>query len=354
MSDKPVFKIVVDSEPFILWEGTSVGRSMDQGGGTFEIRFVDPSRDIIKAFRPGKSCQVFIDENLLLDGYIDGYTINDGDGHKFMFRGRDRVGDLIDCAATVSGPYEFRNQKLEKVVAAVLKPFGIPLRVAKDVDTGVAFKRLSIMPDETAFQFIEKACRFRAVLPVSDGIGGLILAKPGAYRSAGKLVYGENIKRRTVDVNHQERFSDIVVKGQGAPVDDYSNGKTMAGGKGQTKDAEITRYRPLVIVAEKEGYDLSFKQRAEWEKQNRKAKSAKITITAQGWYAAENELWQLNTLVPVKDPVINIDKDMLIKSISFSRGTATGSETEMELAIPEAYDLPAQKESSGDDMWEGF
>ena len=70
-----------------------------------------------------------------------------------------------------------------------------------------------------------------------------------------------------------------------------------------------------------------------------------------GWYsdATSKTLWKPNTIVHVQDPARTIVREMLIVSVSFSRDTG-GTVTTLDLAIPEAYDLTAEREPSSDDI----
>ncbi len=241
--------------------------------------------------------------------------------------------------------------KLDKIAEIVLKPFDMNVQVSGDV--GRAFQKLSIEPGETAFAFIERACRYRGLRPISDGVGGMILAQPSSKRSNGQLTLGHNIETRSADVSHQDRYSIITVKGQSS-ANDLSSASDNAHAKGIAYDHAIKRYRPLVIIAEKNGYDLDMQERAEWEVRHRRYKGVHVNYTVGSWYAAKNEYWQLNTLVPTKDEDLNIARDMLISGVTFSRHETEGSSTQILVKPPEAYDLPAvRQEQEDDDLWGG-
>lgn len=347
MQSDPVFSLNINGKVWDNWEAMTFGRTMDRMGGNFTATLsLKPEEGMISStIRPGLPVKVLIDDQEVLDGYVDAashsYTDKSAD---ISLAGRDKTGDLVDCAASVNGPFEFTNQKLEKVIDHILKPYGIPLTV--DVKTGEAFGRVAIQPGETAFAFIERICRYRAVLPVSDGIGGMVLVKPAQIRSPGQLEYGVNIKAGDVKFDWSQRFSLYVVKGHAEGFDETS-ADDVAEPEGRASDPQVTRYRPTVIIAEKQGYNQTFKERAVWQRNTHRARGNTASYRVTGWYADadKKKLWTLNTIVRVKDPARTIDRDMLITGLSFERGPS-GTTTLIELSAPEAYELIAEKQPS--------
>ena len=131
-----------------------------------------------RVIRPGDACRVQLDGDAVIQGWVDVVTVDyDARGHTLSVRGRDTTGDLVDCSAATE-PGEWKDARLEEIAAALCAPFDIGVTVADDVDTGEPFARFRIEEGESVFEAIDRACRFRAVLPRSDGEGGLILTTP--------------------------------------------------------------------------------------------------------------------------------------------------------------------------------
>lgn len=126
---------------------------------------------------------------------------------------------------------------------------------------------------------------------------------------------------------------------------DFLPAAETAQGEGRALDAQITRYRPIVITGENQGYDMTLKQRAAWEAQFARARSVGASCTIQGWYVdrATGQLWLPNTIVKMKDPIFSANRDMLITGVTFRRD-GSGTFTDLTLSLPEAFDLPAEKE----------
>ncbi len=343
MQIDPVYTLIIDGKTWNTWDSISYSRSIERMGGSFQVTLAQkPEAGFLSsAMRIGLPVQIEIDGETVLDGYIDDVDHSyDDRTASISVVGRDKTGDLIDCAATVDGPFEFNNRKLEKVIEQIIKPFGIDLIV--DVDTGKPFSRLAIQPGETAHAFIDRICRFRAVLPVSNGIGGLVLVKPSDEKSPGRLVYGQNILKGRVQTKGAERFSLYVLKGQAEGHDESTAGE-VSGGEGRATDERVTRYRPTVITAESQGFTQTLQERAEWQRNVSRARGNTATYDVVGWYAdAETKtLWKPNTLVWVEDAARSINREMLITSMTLQRSNQ-GTFTTLELAIPEAYELVAE------------
>lgn len=350
MQNDPTYALIINGTRWDVWKGISISRSIERIGGSFNVTLAQsPEKGFLSsAMRIGLPVQVEVDGQIVLDGYIDnvGHGYNDTSAD-IAVSGRDKTGDLIDCAATVDGPYEFSNQKLEQVIERILKPYGIPLSV--DVDTGKPLSRIAIQPGETAHALIDRICRFRAVLPVSNGIGGLVLVKPSGEKSPGRLIYGENILDGRIQMKGEERFSLYVVKGQSEGTDE-SSGEDVCHGEGRATDELITRYRPTVATAEAQGSTQTLQERAVWQRNVNRARGTTATYKVAGWYAdAESKtLWKPNTLIHVVDPARTLNREMLVTSLTFDRADG-GTTCTLELAIPEAYALVAEVEddSSG-------
>lgn len=348
---EPSFSMNINGSLIDGWTTMEVNRSIERMSGEFRVELTrkDLPPQIELKIAPGQKSEVMIGDQPVLQGFID--TLNtsyDSSTTRITVSGRDATADLIDCAAAVDGPFEFNNIKLEKLVEKIIAPFGIKLTVL--ADTGTPFKRIAIQPGETAYELIDRVCRYRALLPISDGVGGLVIIQPGGLRSTGVLKRGVNILAGNYSNDWIERFSLYVVKGQSEAEPETEAGAAAAV-EGRATDPIVKRYRPSVITGENQGYTMTLAQRAKWQAQFARARSVRCTYEVQGWYIdqASKTLWLPNSIVPVQDTVFGINRDMLIVGVSQRRGN-DGTFTSLELAVPEAFDLPAEIEPETEDV----
>jgi prophage tail gpP-like protein len=338
-----------------LWDGWTeleITRSIDRIAGAFALGLTErwPGQSERRKIQMGMACKVAVDGEVLITGWIDDVEINyDAMSHQVIVRGRDRTGDLFDCAA-IQRPFEMSGLKLDEIARRLCAPFGIPVRA--EVDMGRPIPRFAIQPGETVFDAIERGCRARAVLPVADGLGGLVLTRAGMRgEAAARLQLGGdkgNIKGGSTTLSMKELFSEYVVMGAAAapsalglvfgPNPDAPDGPGVAP-SARIRDPSVTRYRPTVVLAEMEGTSVTLRQRAEWQRAVAVGKSVKAIRTVQDWRAGK-QLWHPNTSTRVTDEFANLeDEPMLIAGTRMMLSESTGTLTELTLALPDAYAL---------------
>ncbi len=149
-----------------------------------------------------------------------------------------------------------------------------------------------------------------------------------------------NFKRCGATHTWKDRYSQIVVKGQTAG-DDESWGASAAQLKSEAKDAEIDRYRPLVVIAEHGVSSTALRDRAQWEINVRMGRGKRGKAVVVGWRTGlnglEGDLWRPNMLVRVISPYMNLDAEMLIVGCAYTL-TEQGTVTELTFALPEAFE----------------
>lgn len=365
--------LTVDGKSFSKWTRVEVTRDLREIAGSFRLEYVDEGRaaqslpDMIavppyfRIIRAGMPCTVAIDGETVLTGYIDTTTVDwQGNALTAMVEGRDRTGDLVDCAAAPNGPAEFSGVDLLHVASIICAPFNISVRA--DVDLGAPFARLSMHPHETALAFLEKAARQRAVLLVSDGQGGLLLTRGGSTPAPASLTRPGNIQGGAARESWRGRHSDYFVKGQ-------TDSRAMRGGQpaaldssvtpdgtdstpasatqteastvlttGHAVDPEITRWRPTVRITRTQSGMSTTTEQAFWALRVARGEGSELRYTVLDWRAGpQSALWLPNQVVTVTDPYADIDKPMLIAGVIYAEGEQ-GLVTQIRVAGRTAFD----------------
>lgn len=327
------------------WKEVSIKRSIENFAGGFELALTEryPRQVEIRPVRTGESCKLRIDGTTVITGYVGrvapGY---DDRSHSIKVRGRDAAGDLVDCSA-VHKPGEWNGRRLEDMARELCAPFKIPVKV--ETDTGKPFDQFRLNEGETVAAAIERMCRHRGVLRVSDGQGGIVLTRAGKGRAPAALELGKNIRACEGDFDDTERFSEYIVKGQ-RPGADFLTAEAASAPQGRARDPDVSRYRPKLVLAEDAGDDSHFAVRANWEANIAKGRARRAKYTVQGWYA-NGQLWSPNTLVHVRDGHLGVDGDFLIVDVTFKLGEPGGSTTEISVCGKEAFDLIPLPQTKG-------
>lgn len=115
-----------------------------------------------------------------------------------------------------------------------------------------------------------------------------------------------------------------------------------SGLKVEVTDSDINRYRPTIIIADDNMTGSTGYQRAMWEMTRNNAEGKRITVTVQGWFNLNGELWQPNQLVSIHAPALNIhQQERLIVDCRYTLDEE-GTITEMTLIHRDAFNEPAE------------
>lgn len=334
-----MIEVKVDGAIYGGWKTARIPFGIEQIANSFDISVTDrwSGQDTPRPIKVGSNCQVLLDGDLVITGFIDDVNVDfDATNHGINITGRDKTGDLVDCSA-IHKSGQWSNSSLDKIVRDVCAPFGI--KVITETAIGDAFSTFSIQEGETAFECIDRACRMRAVMPVSDGKGNLVITRAKSGGPVAELIQGENIKKCQGAFSLQERFSSYLIKGQDRSADDNDDATIHTQVSARSEDNFIKRYRPLIVLAEDKGAHATYKQRAEWERNVRRGRSARATVTVNGWRNVSGALWRANTMAHLNAAYLSVNTDLLIVGGTYILSESEGQLTELNLVGREAFDL---------------
>ncbi|MFZ7107914.1 phage baseplate assembly protein [Avibacterium avium] len=118
---------------------------------------------------------------------------------------------------------------------------------------------------------------------------------------------------------------------------------SASGLKVEVNDNEITRYRPVVIIADDNMTGSTGYQRAMWELKRNKAEAKKETVTVQGWQKPDGSLWLPNEVVALTAIEFGLEHvERLIVEANFTLDE-NGTRTVLTLMHRDAFDEPAQE-----------
>ena len=344
-------------EEFSDWKEIVVNRSMTTASGSFKMQAAH-SRPW--PLRPGSGVAISVAGELVLSGAVDGLkSLSRGDDRSLSFVGRDATADLVDCSQR-NEPGEWLGLTARKLIEQICKPFGIPVHAQgalgnTDADVLPLFR---VQPGERAWAAIERILRLKGLIAYADGAGGLLISQVGMNYADAELLEGEfgNVVESDIAWNHVGRYSEYIVRGQ-APGSDAGWGDAVIGPTATSYDEAVSRYRPLVVLAEGPINEADAKLRSQWEAAYRAAKAATLTVKVQGWRQvegpAEGRVWAVNELVHCTIPSQGLNTQMLVDTLTFTRNGADGSQTSLGLVRPDAY-RPKPAIASEDEAFADF
>lgn len=335
------------------WQKVRINRSLTAMAGTFDLELTWEFQGDVAAYDAfidglltGSECTVDIGKDRLITGYLGDFIPSyDDETITISVTGRDKTADLVDCSV-VQPSGQFKNQTLMQIAVIVSAPFGIS--VINETDVGAAFQRVQVEQGETAGEFLTRLAQQRGVLLTTNGLGQLVITRASKKRGEVALKLGVNVKAGRGRFSRKQRFSEYIVKATGgAGWEDDQPLENVGGIKSTVTDQDVKRYRPLIIVNDEVTTAAGASLRGQWERQRAISASNTAEYTLTGWRNPKTgNLYQLNRVVPVTDPIMKINKDMLISNILYSEDNDTGRLIVLSVVDPDALNIPAVAEKS--------
>lgn len=316
-----------DGQRYGFWQKVEIRESVDDLCASVRMALT----------RPGAGESLGVTANTVVDVLIGGEVVStiradsltrqvDADSHTIHLEARSLGRELVDCqySQTLSG------LRLAEIVQRICKAFNVPVKIAAETAVVPDFSMQCELPANALINAVRAANLL--LYPLPDG--GLLLTEPTAAAPVATLELGVHIKRYAVVDEFKLRFSDYVIKGY-----DYAGDAAL---KGAAKDAGISFFRPMHIVADRHGQGLGgCDRRALLERNRRLARAHRLDLEVQGWRYADADgvlrPWAINTQVRVIIPAEGIDGVFLIGERSFRRDDKGGTVTLLQVMHRNAF-----------------
>lgn len=353
---------IINSTTYTDFISAQITRSVSNIAGTFTLTLRDKWRfeDDSWPFVPGTKIQLqagsFPQKSAIVTGFIDRVEVSvSAEDREIVISGRDKTGDLVDCAPDLKGS-EFKNLSLLDIAKKLCEPFGIGVTFvgtqksgsvvqspgAASIAPSVSKKtkpKFNIRPGESVFNILHDLVKEAGYLMFPDEFGDLIIfdrTTAGLSKSPVPLTQGENILSAQAVYDFSDRYSLYIVKGQSYGTDNFSSTNSTEP-EGRASDCAIDRYRSTVVISERNVDKAGAQKRAEWEATTRATRSTDVRCVVQGWSRPDGSLWSINELVTVHAGFIGIGDDMVVNSVAFSKNTSGGTLTTLGLSRKDSY-----------------
>ena len=330
------------------WTQVRVTRGIERLPSDFQVTATAPGGPLDVRAHAGDLAQVLLGGDPVLTGYVDRVIPAFAPGsHTVTILGRSKCEDLVDCSA-VFETFQLTSMSLPDLANRLSADFKIKAKVI-DGDIGpkigtIIVPQVNVALMETAWEIIERVCRYGGVLAYDDTDGNLILSRVGSTSMASGFAQAQNVQGAVGLEGMDQRFSKYVGVFASTqtlfemPPDNFN--PLTNNSLGFALDPGVPRYRPLVLVAEQN--DLNFtvlKNRLGWEAARRYGRSKQIRVVADSWRDSAGMLWQTNALAPVDVPAAGVSGEVwLITEVSFLRDER-GTRAELVLMPKEAFSV---------------
>lgn len=324
------------------WKKVSISAGIERQARDFKLdvtwRWPEHMEEL--PIRQGDFCEVLIGEDRVLSGWIFATPVRYS-AHEVTrsIQGRSVTADLVDCSA-INKPGQWRQQSVQQIVAALAEPYGVKV-LSQVAETGKLADH-SIEPGETVFESIDRLLTLSRLLSTDDSRGRLVIIKPGsAGRAIDRLQLGDNLLEGSADLDFSGVFSEYRVTGQRSGTDS-AHGTAASEVQASATDPRAARKRVLLIHESGQMTPELAAARANWERGSRMGKALTLNYKVQGWRQSNGALWLPNMVVRIVDPLIGIDRDMLISEIEYSLDA--GTIANITVGPPDGFD-PEPKDS---------
>lgn len=333
------------SNPRILdgWQDVRFTRGVERCPSDFQISMTDlypmanpPAMQI----QPGDYCEVFLGADRVSTGWVDQFIPGFNDGaHTVTVTGRSKCQDLVDCAAVYDG-FQLSNASALYIAQKLCAPFGIQAALAPGTLQGAPVEQVVILAGETAYDVLERVCRYRGLLLYDTTSGDLEISGIGKATAASGFQEGMNVERAVAVYSMNQKFSDYYAIYQG--LDQFSD---IGGAPNQIAhlvDPSVPRYRPRVVLSESVmGGSAIAEDRAKWELSRRQGRSFLVRLTTDSWRDVAGDLYAPNTLAPLILPSLKLGSPQapamwLIAEATYKRGKK-GTTCDLVLMPPQAF-----------------
>lgn len=392
-------RLVVNGVEFGGWKTVRIETGIERQARSFDLTVTDKwpgQTDIPRRVRPGDACELYIGNDRVATGYIDGTPIRyDGTSVSVGVRARSKTADLVDCcpvqgtkgtsgAGTGAGgnPWaklgiqsihssgnaapaaraikpnakggsggQWRAARLEQIAADMAAEYGV--KVVAEVATGAALTH-QVQQGETVFESIDRMLRMRHCLATDNALGELVFIVAGSGgKATTALQLGQNIRSADAALDFSKVYSEYICKGQRAvssqQTDEDEAGTDVdgavassIGSSASALDNRVNRRRLLVLKQSGQADEGTVQDRVKFERAHRAAKALETVYTVDGWRQEGGALWLQNQQVRVIDGLIGFDTEMLIAEVVYLLDEE-GQRTELKVGPLDGYVSAAQK-----------
>lgn len=286
--------------------------------------------------KPDDACIITLAGQQIINGFIESRQV----AYNATAHGIQLIGKAVSVWASKSSvdseDGNFDGQTFEQVARKVLNPFGVGIEVVGLLNPR-PFEKLQCNPGELVWDFLERIARPRGIVLGTNEKGEFVLIGKRPVEQdyvKNELIEGINIKSCQCVIEYPAIFKRYKGRGQ-APASDSNSGTAASE---ITAEVEGTAKHESVIdipVEQPVPTQEEMKERVLYERQWREGTKINAVITVQGWLADGRELWRPRQHVYVNSPMATLNLVMGIQSVTYTQDNQRGTETTLELVLPE-------------------
>ena len=325
------------------WTRLRVTSGIERFPSDFELGMTElyPGQANDVVVQPGDVCKLMVGDTPIVTGYVDRVDSSiSANMHEIRVTGRGRCQDLLDCAAEWPAG-QISNCTVYDIAKKLASAYSVDVQC--DISDLTVIPQQNIMLGETAYEIIERAARFSAVLVYEGRDGVLTLSRASYLAMSSGVQEGVNMESAAVERSMDQRYSEVtaVMIGTNNLMDLNAVGQPAY----TSRDVNVPRHRRRIIISESGelGWNVG-KQRADWEVARRAGRSEVLHVVVDNWRDVDGNIWEPNKLIDILIPSLKVSKDQGgLEPVRYLISEATlhlsesGTHAELTLMTPDAF-----------------
>lgn len=347
-----IITLIINNIEYSGWLSVNIAKSLENLSASFSIdltQLFDNDNSINQVVKRGDEIKVLIDGRQIINGFIDTVSISySNNSHSIRIDGFDKTIDLVQSSLVgnqdLNPPYT-----VVTLVNSILRGLNLSNKI-KVTNTVSGLSSYDVTFDsergKNAWQALDKYLQKKSVFATSDTDGNIVIFR-GSFGSTARGLFNRktnntfenNVLSATKNTTTANRFNLVSVVSQSESIESEGLFYDQGGESFVSRDNSIRNSRKTEVLANSSMTSEECQELASFIRNINQARGTVYTYRVQGFKQSENgDLWLPNYLVHVTDDFFDLDADLLIRSVSFSKSTA-GSFTTMELVDKYAYSL---------------
>lgn len=262
------------------------------------------------------AAELYIGNNLMATGKLYHITPKvNASGTVVTLEFFSKTADIVD--SMLKPPYEYSSVSLQNVANTIIPPFGV--KAIFDIKSTTKFDSVTAKNTETAGAFLQRLATQRGLLVTDDENGNVVFTQAATSKSICALEYGyTSATEWTADFDGRKRFA--VYRAVGTAGDGTETVYIA-------KDSKVPGQRQYTF-SQSDTDSGNISNYAKWKRNKILSDALTIPLPVSDWFNPKTgDLWEANTIITVKAPVIGISSafDLLIQSIEFSQSNSDRS-----------------------------
>ena len=304
MDPTTIATITANGQTYTAWESVMVRRDWGKGISIFQFAPAEGSYGpgfSAMQLKPFDKVTITLGGVLVITGSVTTRIVAyDDRSHSLIIAGKSKTQDLLSSVPVQPG--SLNGNTFRQAAMMALQPHGVGLTMLNPPPiASKPFANLAIQYGESVAEFLTRMGNQRGLMfcdsPQGDFVAGA--AAPGS--ATATLQEGVNIKRATAKLDNQTAWGSMAGTTQQPGTDQNWPSRAIAA---TGTDPSVPSNRLKLLISDHPGDAQDLAQRVNHEMLASQWPCVECSVTVQGWFQPNGQLWQCLEYVAIQSPMI--------------------------------------------------